>query len=83
MPRQSQKRIPRKTFKRKCHTCGKIATNPLVYHIVPSYKFPYDIPVYQKNSPKTNRVDLKGDRKVAVYNYCDNKCCEEGRFKLK
>ena len=35
MPRV-QKRIPRKTFKRKCHHCGKMKTNPYVYHIVPS-----------------------------------------------
>ena len=76
MPRQ-QKRIPREDFRRKCHTCGKMATNPYVYHIVPSYSYGANIPIYQKGGVKTNRVDLKGDRKVAVYNFCDNKCYEE------
>ena len=83
MPRQ-QKRIPRKTFKRKCHNCGKMATDPLVFHVVPSYSYGEEIPVYQKNAPKTDRIDLKGDRKVAVYNYCDRKCMDthKGRFKV-
>ena len=74
MPRQ-QKRIPRKTFRRKCNNCGKMATNPYVYHIVPSHKYPYNVPVYSK--PKTKRVDLKGDMKVAVYNYCDKECYKD------
>ena len=52
MPRQSQKRIPRKTFKRKCHTCGKMATNPLVYHIVPPISVYGQIPIYQNVSAK-------------------------------
>jgi hypothetical protein len=73
----------KKPIRRKCHNCGKMATNPLVYHIVPSYSFPYDIPIYQKNAPRTNRVDLKGDRKISVYNFCDNECYEEGRPKVQ
>jgi hypothetical protein len=73
----------KKPIRRKCHNCGKMATNPLVYHIVPSYIFPYDIPLYQKNAPKTKRVDLKGDRKISVYNFCDNECYIEGRPKVK
>ena len=68
-----------KLKKRKCYSCGKMATNPLVYQIVPSYNFPYDIPIYQKNAPKTKRVDLKGKRKVLVYNYCNRECCENKR----
>ena len=52
-----------KPIRRKCHNCGKMATNPLVYHIVPSIPYGADIPAYQKSAPKTNRVDLKGDRK--------------------
>ena len=75
MPRQ-QKRIPRKTFKRKCHTCGKMATNPYVYHIVPSYEYGQQIPLYEKSGVKTNRVELKGNRKVLVYNYCNRECYE-------
>ena len=66
-----------KPIRRRCHNCGKMATNPFVYHIVPSYKYPYNIPVYQKGGTKTKRVDLTGDRKVDVYNFCDNKCYAE------
>ena len=72
-----------KPIRRKCHNCGKMATNPLVYHIVPSYSFPYDIPIYQKSAPKTNRVDLKGDRKISAYNFCDNECYTDGRTKVQ
>jgi hypothetical protein len=80
MPRQ-KKRIPRPTFRRKCHNCGKMATNPVVHHIVPSIAYGEPIPAYSKSAPKINRVDLKGDRKVEVYNYCNNQCYEEGRAK--
>jgi len=64
-------------MRRKCNNCGKMATNPYVYHIVPSHKYPYNVPVYSK--PKTKRVDLKGDMKVAVYNYCNRECYENTR----
>jgi len=73
----------KKPIRRKCYNCGKMATNPLVYHIVPTYNFPYDIPIYQKNAPRTNRVDLRGDRKISAYNFCDNECWIDGRFKAK
>ena len=72
----------KKPIRRKCHNCGKMATNPVVFHIVPSYNFPYDIPVYKKSAPKTLRVDLKGDQKVIARNYCARKCMAEGRSKL-
>ena len=83
MRKKIMKKKVTKPIRRKCHNCGKMATNPLVYHIVPSYKFPYDIPIYQKSAPKTNRVDLKGDRKISVYNFCDNECYEEGKPKVQ
>ena len=83
MPRV-QKRPEMPIIRRKCHSCGKMATKPLVFHVVPSYSYGAEIPVYQKNAPKTKRVDLKGDRKVAVYNYCDRECMDihEGRSKI-
>ena len=74
MPRQSQKRIPRKTITRKCNTCGKMATNPYVYHIVPSISVYDKVPIYQKGGEKTDRVDLKGKMKITVMNYCDREC---------
>ena len=73
MPRQ-QKRIPRKTFIRKCHHCGKMKTNPLVHHIVPSISSYGEPPIYQKGGEKTDRVDLNGNMKVTVRNFCDSEC---------
>ena len=73
MPRV-QKRPERKIIRRKCHCCGKMATKPYEYHIVPSYSYGANIPVYSKSDVKTNRVELKGNRKVLVYNYCNNEC---------
>ena len=58
--------------RRKCYCCGKMATNPYVYHVVPSYSYGSEIPIYQKSGPKINRVELRGNRKVLVYNYCNN-----------
>ena len=74
----------KKPIRRKCYSCSKMATRPYVYHVVPSYEYGAQIPVYQKNAPKTDRIDLKGDRKVAVYNYCDRKCMDthKGSFKV-
>ena len=74
MPRQSQKRIPRKIITRKCHTCGKMAINPYVYHIVPSISVYGKIPIYKKGGDKTDRVDLTGKMKITVMNYCDIEC---------
>ena len=67
-----------KPIRKKCHTCGKMATNPYVYHIVPSRKY-WNIPNYVKNGPRTDRVDLKGDMKITIYNYC-NKECEQNDY---
>jgi hypothetical protein len=64
-----------KAGSKKCHSCGKMAEKPYVYHIVPTRKYGV-IPTYTKNEKKTNRVDLKGDMKVAVYNYCNRECYE-------
>ena len=58
--------------RRKCYCCGKMATNPYVYHVVPTYSYGAEIPVYQKSGPKINRLELRGNRKVLVYNYCNN-----------
>ena len=81
MPRQ-KKRIPRPTFRRKCHNCGKMATNPVEYHLVPSIPYGEPIPVYSKSAPKTKRIDLKGDMKITAKNYCDRECMAEGKSKL-
>ena len=62
----------KEVIRRKCYCCGKMATNPYVYHVVPTYSYGAEIPVYQKSGPKINRLELRGSRKVLVYNYCNN-----------
>ena len=69
----------KKPIRRKCHSCGKMATKPYVYHIVPSYSYGAQIPIYIKNDVKTKRVDLRGNKKVLVYNYCNRECYENKR----
>jgi hypothetical protein len=69
----------KKPIRRKCHSCGKMATKPYVYHIVPSYSYGAQIPIYSKNDVKTKRVDLRGNKKVLVYNYCNRECYENKR----
>jgi len=66
------KKATTKPIRRKCHSCGKMATNPYVYHVVPAFSYGVEIPVYQKSAPKTNRLELRGNKKVLVYNYCNN-----------
>ncbi len=75
MPRV-QKRTEMPIIRRKCYSCGKMATKPYVYHIVPSYSYGQQIPLYEKSGVKTKRVELKGNRKVLVYNYCNRECYE-------
>lgn len=82
MRKLKMKKKQTKPIRRKCHNCGKMATNPLVYHLVPSIPYGEPVPVYSKNGPKTKRVDLKGKRKIKVYNYCDSECMEEERSKF-
>ena len=66
----------KKPIRRKCYSCSKMATRPYVYHVVPSYSYGAQIPVYSKNDVKTKRVDLRGNRKVLVYHYCNRECYE-------
>ena len=77
--KQTNKKPP---IKRKCHNCGKMATNPVQYHLVPSIPYGEPMPIYSKSAPKTKRVDLKGEQKVIARNYCDRECMAEGRHKL-
>jgi hypothetical protein len=72
MRKLKMKKATTKPIRRKCHSCGKMATNPYVYHVVPAFSYGVEIPVYQKSAPKTNRLELRGNKKVLVYNYCNN-----------
>ena len=65
--------------RRKCYSCSKMATNPYTYTMVPSYSYGAQIPVYSKSEVKTKRIDLRGKRKVLVYNYCNRECYENKR----
>jgi len=82
MRKLKMKKTTTKPIKRKCHNCGKMATNPVVYHLVPALTYGSDMPIYSKSAPKTLRVDLKGEQKVIARNYCDRECMAEGRSKL-
>ena len=74
MRRGRMKKKVTKPFRRKCHHCGKMATNPLVHHIVPAIS-PYGkIPTYQRGGQKTRRADLKGEQKITAKNYCNREC---------
>jgi hypothetical protein len=73
MPRM--KKYVRETIRRKCHHCGKMATNPLVHHTVPGLMVIGEAPpTYSRNAVKTNRVDLRGDMKIITKNYCNREC---------
>tara|TARA_B100000214_G_scaffold350895_1_gene304903 strand:+ start:221 stop:523 length:303 start_codon:yes stop_codon:yes gene_type:complete len=82
MRKLRMKKKQTKPIRRKCHNCGKMATNPVQYHLVPSIPYGEPIPTYSKSAPKTKRVDLKGDMKIIAKNYCDRECMAEGRSKL-
>ena len=65
---------PRKIIRRKCKQCGKMKTNPYTYTEVPSISIWDTIPIYNRNAIKTDRIDLKGTKKVAIKYYCDQEC---------
>ena len=68
------KKYVRPIIRRKCHHCGKMATKPFTFQIVPSYADFRDIPVYLRNSTKIPRNELKGDRKIQESHYCNQEC---------
>ena len=61
---------------KKCYSCGSMVRKPYIYNIIPSIPYGHKPPEYSKSSPKTKRVDLKGDKKVLMYFYCDRECYE-------
>lgn len=65
---------PRKIIRRKCKQCGKMKTGPYTYTRVPPIPLWDKIPVYNKNAKKTDRIDLKGNKKVEIKYYCDQEC---------
>ena len=59
---------------KKCNSCGKMASKPYTYTVVPSTGMYGKQKVYIKSEVKTKRVDLRGNEKVFVYYYCNSEC---------
>ncbi len=68
------KKYVRPIIRRKCHHCGKMATKPFTFQIVPSYSDFTEIPVYLRGGVKIPRTELKGDRKIQEFHYCNQEC---------
>jgi predicted secreted acid phosphatase len=66
-----------KSGSKKCNYCGTMASSPYKYTIVPSRKYGQFTDTYVKGAQKTNREDLKGDKKVTIKHYCNEVCCEK------
>ncbi len=63
----------------KCHHCGKFTYSPYRHTTVPPHNMYMDPKPYVKKAEKTNRVDLIGNLKVTVNNYCNVECWQEVR----
>ena len=59
---------------KKCYSCGKMASKPYRFTVVPSTGVYGKQKIYSKSEVKTDRVDLRGNKKVFVYHYCDQEC---------
>ena len=59
---------------KKCYCCGKMASKPYKFTVVPSTGVYGKQKVYSKSEAKTDRVDLRGNKRVFIYNYCNQEC---------
>ncbi len=59
---------------KKCYCCGKMASKPYTFTVVPSTGVYGKQKVYSKSEAKTDRVDLRGNKRVFIYYYCDQEC---------
>ena len=66
---RKKKVIEFKKIQRKCCMCEKRRTVAFTTTVVPTFKYERDIPIWDKKTPKTRRVDLKGERKCDIYYY--------------
>jgi|TARA_B100001971_G_scaffold9521_1_gene7825 hypothetical protein len=62
-----------KKMKRKCHTCGKMATDPYTFSVVPTHNVFETIPPYSKAAKKVARSEVK---EIITHNYCNRECYE-------
>jgi len=59
---------------KKCYSCGKMASKPYKFTVVPATGVYGKQKVYSKSEAKTDRVDLRGNKRVFIYNYCNQEC---------
>ena len=59
---------------KKCYSCGKMASKPYTFTVVPPTGVYGKQKVYIKSEVKTKRADLRGNKKVYIYYYCDQEC---------
>ena len=72
--RPSNKRPVVEKIRRKCVGCGKIKEVVFRNYYIPPYTFEKDIPVYQKNGPKKDRLERKG---ATVEYWCTYDCYQD------
>ncbi len=59
---------------KKCYSCGKMASKPYKFTVVPATGVYGKQKVYSKSEVKTDRVELRGNKRVFIYNYCNQEC---------
>ena len=59
---------------KKCYSCGKMASKPYTFTVVPPTGVYGKQKAYIKSEVKTDRVDLRGNKRVYIYHYCDQEC---------
>ena len=72
--RPSNKRPVVEPIRRKCVGCGKIKQVGFKKYFIPSYTLEKDIPVYQKNGPKKDRLERRG---ATVEYWCTYDCYQD------
>lgn len=71
MPRGRDARPKLDPIRRKCATCGKVRVVKHRSWSIPTVSSEFNIPTYNKNATKKNRIDQPG---VEVKNYCSIEC---------
>jgi hypothetical protein len=59
---------------KKCYSCGEMASKPYTFTVVPPTGVYGKQKVYIKSEVKTKRADLRGNKRVFIYHYCDQEC---------
>ncbi len=67
---------------RKCYSCGKMASKPYTFTVVPPTGVYGKQKVYIKSEVKTKRADLRGNKKVFIYQIVDKKGVNQREFTI-